>query len=151
MGPGGGRARRALAWLASVPRTVARLGSQTISMPRPRTLVVALGIDGEELERGITDALVQTPDPPEQVLVVTDSAAIGVLRRLGVAVEQVPAAGGRQAELAGGAYEAFLRRRLGWFSPTAPAFGAPWRSATFPATSWPRRPQRPRRRDRLLR
>ena len=44
---------------------------------------------------------------------VTDAlAALGALRALGVGVEHVPARGSRQAELAGGAYEEFLRRRL---------------------------------------
>jgi UDP:flavonoid glycosyltransferase YjiC (YdhE family) len=108
----GPSARQGAAWLASVPRTIARLGSQTLSMPRPRTLVVALGLEGEELVREVEAALVQTPDPPEQVLVVTDSPAIGALRRLGVGVEQVPGPGDRQATLAGGDYGRFLRARL---------------------------------------
>jgi hypothetical protein len=114
-------------------------------------LVLALGIDGEELERGITDALVQTPDPPGQVLVVTDSVAIGALRRLGVAVEQVPPAGGRQAELDGGAYEAFLRTRLGLVLAHRPrlrralAIGDVRGDLLAAATA------RPRRRARLLR
>ncbi|MGH2925435.1 MAG: glycosyltransferase, partial [Solirubrobacterales bacterium] len=111
--PEAGQTRRAGSWLASVPATLRRLASQTISMPTPRTLILALGAEGEELERAVVDALRETPDPPERVLAVTDSTAIGVLRRLGVAVEQVPARGSRQAELAGGPYEPFLRKRLG--------------------------------------
>ncbi len=67
----------------------------------------------EELESGVLAALAETPDPPESVLVVTDSLQIGALRRLGVGVEHVPARGERQPELAGGDYEAFVRRRLG--------------------------------------
>ena len=44
---------------------------------------------------------------------VTDAlAALGAIRALGVGVEHVPGPGSRQAELAGGAYEEFLRRRL---------------------------------------
>jgi Glycosyltransferase family 28 C-terminal domain len=109
----GPSARRGAAWLASVPRTIARLGSQTVSMPRPRTLVVALGLEGEDLVREVEAALAQTPDLPERVLVVTDSPAIGALRRLGVGVEQVPGPGARQAALAGGDYGRFLRARLG--------------------------------------
>jgi hypothetical protein len=75
--------------------------------------VVALGLEGEELVREVEAALVQTPDAPERVLVVTDSPAIGALRRLGVGVEQVPGSGDRQAALAGGDYGRFLRARLG--------------------------------------
>ena len=150
-GPGGGGARRALAWLASVPRTVARLGSQTIAMPRPRTLLLALGADAEELERGIAEVLAQTPDPPEQVLLVTDSPAIGPLRRLGVAVEQVPAAGGRQAELAGGPYEPFLRRRLGLVLAHRPRLRRALAIGDVPGDLLPAATARPTRRDRLLR
>ena len=109
----GQRLRRGFDWLASVPRTLLRLGGQTLSMPRSRTLVVALGVPDEELESGVLAALAETPDPPESVLVVIDSLQIGALRRLGVGVEHVPARGERQPELAGGDYEAFVRRRLG--------------------------------------
>jgi hypothetical protein len=119
--PGGARARRSVGqrvrrgfdWLASVPRTLLRLGGQTLSMPRPRTLVVALGVPDQELESGVLAALAETPDPPESVLVVTDTLQIGALRRLGVGAEHVPARGERQPELAGGDYDAFVRRRLG--------------------------------------
>ena len=147
---GGPSARGVGAWLASVPRTVARLSSQMLSMPRPRTLVLALGIDGEPLERGIVDALVQTPDPPEQVLVVTDSLAIGVLRRLGVAVEQVPAAGTRQAELAGGDYESFLRRRLGLVLAHRPRLRRALAVGEVPSELLSAATARPTRRARLL-
>jgi UDP:flavonoid glycosyltransferase YjiC (YdhE family) len=109
----GERLRRGVGWLASVPRTLVRLGGQSISMPKPRTLVLALGVPSEELERRVAAALAETPDPPEQVLVVTDSLEIGGLRRLGVGVEHVPAEGERQPELARGDYGSFLRRRLG--------------------------------------
>ncbi len=159
-GPGGPRARGAGvlgasargagAWLASVPATVARLSSQIVSMPRPRTLVVALGLDGEELERATTDALVQTPDPPERVLVVTDSLAIGMLRRLGVAVEQVPGAGTRQAELAGGSYEAFLRRRLGLVLLRRPRLRRALAVGEVPSGLLSAATERPKRRARLL-
>ena len=120
--PVGQRLRRALAWLASVPRTLARLGSQTISMPRPRTLVVALGVDGEELERGVSDALVQTPDPPERVLVVTDSLADrgasppGRRGRAGPGPGRAPGRARRAATT-----RPFLRRRLGHDPRPAPA------------------------------
>jgi hypothetical protein len=74
--------------------------------------VVALGIEGEELGPRLGDALAEIADPPPRVLVVTDSIRIGPVRALGVAVEHLPAAGERQPELAGGAYEDFLRGRL---------------------------------------
>ncbi len=96
------------------PRTAVRLGHQTLTQPRPRTLVLAVGLEGEELEPAVAEALKQTPDPPPSVLVVTDAIAdLGRLRALGVGVEHVPARGSRQAELAGGDYDDFLRGRLG--------------------------------------
>jgi UDP:flavonoid glycosyltransferase YjiC (YdhE family) len=110
--PLGAWARRWRTFFASAPATAMRLGRQVVTQPRPRTLVYALGLSGEELERGVSEALEQTPDSPERTLVVTDSLELGRLRGLGVGVEHVPAPGERQAELAGGDYEEFLRRRL---------------------------------------
>ena len=58
-------------------------------------------------------ALAESGEEPRRALVVTDSLpALGALRALGVGVEHVPARGERQAELAGGSYEAFVRGRL---------------------------------------
>jgi spore coat polysaccharide biosynthesis predicted glycosyltransferase SpsG len=108
----GAWARRWRTFFASAPATALRLGRQLVTQPRPRTLVFALGLGGDELERGVAAALADTPDPPQKVLVVTDSLELGRLRALGVGVEYVPAAGERQAHLAGGGYEDFLRRRL---------------------------------------
>jgi spore coat polysaccharide biosynthesis predicted glycosyltransferase SpsG len=110
--PLGAWARRWRTFFASSPATAMRLGRQLVTQRRPRTLVFALGLSGEALERGVSEAVEQTPDPPERTLVVTDSLELGRLRRLGVGVEHVPAPGERQAQLAGGEYEAFLRRRL---------------------------------------
>jgi UDP:flavonoid glycosyltransferase YjiC (YdhE family) len=118
----GSSLRSAVAWITSVPRTLARLGWQLVSLPRPRTLIVALGIEGDDLERGVGEALKGAPDPPDRVLVVTDSVAIGPLRQAGVAVEHLPARGGRQATLAGGEYGAFARRRLGLILAHRPRF-----------------------------
>jgi hypothetical protein len=56
--------------------------------------------------------LAQTPDPPERVLVVTDSLAFSPLLDAGVGFEHIPAPSEPQAKLAPGAYEPFLRRRL---------------------------------------
>ena len=64
------------------------------------------------LERELEDALARTPDPPGRVLVVTDSLDFGPLLRAGVGFEHVPGPGEAQAQLAGGDYHAFLRRRL---------------------------------------
>ncbi len=55
----GARIRRGVAWVASVPRTLSRLGGQMISMPRLRTLVVAVGVPDEELERRVSAALAE--------------------------------------------------------------------------------------------
>lgn len=145
------RLRRGLAWLASVPATLRRLARQTISMPRPRALVVALGVDGEELERGVAEALAALPDPPERVLVVTDSLRIGPLRALGVGVEHVPAPGGRQPALAGGDYASFLRRRLGLILTARPRLERAIPVGEVPADLLAAATERPRRRARLLR
>jgi UDP:flavonoid glycosyltransferase YjiC (YdhE family) len=149
--PLGARVRGGVRWLASVPRTVARLGRQVISMPHPRTLVVALGSEGEELERRVGAELSQAGDPPQRVLVVTDSLRIGALRRLGVAVEHVPGPAARQAELAGGAYEPFLRRRLGLILAQRPRLRRAVAIGDVPADLLDAATAHPRRRARLLR
>jgi hypothetical protein len=115
----GGAAGRRLPWLPASPREAARLphhaaafALQTLRRRPPRTLVLALGVEGEALEGELSRALAETGDPPERVLVVTDSMSFGPLRRSGVAFEHVPGPGERQAELAGGARAAFVRERL---------------------------------------
>jgi hypothetical protein len=75
-------------------------------------VILALGLTGAELEREVAAALARTPDPPERALVITDSLDFAPLRRAGVGFEHVPAPGERQAALAGGDYDSFLRRRL---------------------------------------
>jgi hypothetical protein len=145
------RLRGGVTWLASVPRTVARLGGQVISRPRPRTLVVALGIDGEGLERHLREALAEIADQPPRVLVVTDSLRIGPLRSLGVGVEHVPAAGSRQPELAGGDYRSFLRRRLGLILAQRPRLRRAIAIGEVPPELLDAATARPRRRARLLR
>ena len=91
------RAVRAWVFVRTIPRTVARLVTQTLTLPRPHTIVLAFGAD----EPAIRDALNRARQPPERVLLVTDSLAIGDVWRAGTGVEHVPAAGERQAELAG--------------------------------------------------
>jgi UDP:flavonoid glycosyltransferase YjiC (YdhE family) len=105
-------AQRWRTFFASAPATALRLGRQLVTQPRPRTLVFALGLRGSGLVRSVSEALEQTPDPPERTLVITDSLALGPLRALGVGVEHVPAPGERQAQLAGGDYEDFRRKRV---------------------------------------
>ena len=77
-----GSPARAWVFVKTLPRTVARLVRQTLTLPRPRTLVV------------------------------TDSLEIRNVWRLGVGLEHIPGPGERQAELAGLEYPAFARRRL---------------------------------------
>jgi len=105
------RARAARAWVfvRTLPRTLMRLVHQTISLPRLRTIILAFGAE----EGAIRDALRRAADPPERVLVVTDSLAIGDVWRAGTGVEHVPGPGERQAAFAGGDYEEFRRRRVG--------------------------------------
>lgn len=116
---GGGRTgparefrRRWGTFLASAPRTAARLTRQQLTQPRARTVVLAVGIADDAVADAVSTALEQTGEDPERTLVVTDSLALGPLRELGVGIEHVPARGERQPELAGGAYEDFLRGRL---------------------------------------
>jgi UDP:flavonoid glycosyltransferase YjiC (YdhE family) len=99
-------------FFASVPRTAVRLARQQLTQPRARTLVLAVGI-GEGAAESVRAALAESGEEPARTLVVTDALAeLGAIRALGVGVEHVPGRGSRQAELAGGAYEDFLRRRL---------------------------------------
>ena len=105
--------RRWGTFIASAPRTAVRLGRQQLREPRARALVLAVGIDPDEAPAAVEAALVEAGEPPERTLVVTDAlAALGAIRALGVGVEHVPGTGSRQAQLAGGPYENFLRRRL---------------------------------------
>jgi UDP:flavonoid glycosyltransferase YjiC (YdhE family) len=149
--PLGARLRRGVAWLASVPRTVARLARQSLTRPGARTLVVALGVEGEELERRVGEEVQRSPDPPERTLAVTDSPAIGRLRRLGVGVEQVPRRGERQAALAGGDYGDFLRLRLGLILAQRPRLRRVAAVGEVPAELLSAATAPPRRRARLLR
>lgn len=105
-------ARKAAPFVARLPLHLAALVKQTILRRPPRTLVLALGVAPGELESALGEALAATSDPPERVLVVTDSLEFGPLLRAGVGFEHVPARGERQAQLAGGDYHDFLRRRL---------------------------------------
>jgi len=104
------RARAARAWVfvRTLPKTLTRLVTQTLALPRPRTIVLAFGA----AERDILDAIERAQDPPERVLVVTDSLAIGEVWRAGTGVEHIPGPGERQAELSGFEYAEFRRRSL---------------------------------------
>jgi hypothetical protein len=59
-----------------------RLTGQTLSLPRPRTIVLAFAAT----EAAILQAIERAPDPPERILVVTDSLAIGEVWRAGTGV-----------------------------------------------------------------
>jgi hypothetical protein len=120
--------RRWGSFIASSPRTAARLGVQQLTQPRPRTVVLALGL-GDRAPEAVRDALAETPDPPERVLVVTDSLAFAELRALGVGFEHLPGPGSRQAELSGLPYEEFRRRRLALILAERPR---PRRTITLP-------------------
>jgi len=96
-----------------MPQTAVRLTRQQLTQPRLRTVVAAIGLPDERVADAVREALAETGEQPERVLVITDSlGALFSLRALGVGVEHVPARGERQAELAGGSYEEFLRRRV---------------------------------------
>jgi hypothetical protein len=105
-------ARRAWIFVASVPRTAARLARQIVRRPRVRTVVIALGLEGPELDRELHAALERIGVPPEQVLVITDRLDFATLLAAGVGFEHLPAATSRQADLAGAPTEAFLRQRI---------------------------------------
>jgi UDP:flavonoid glycosyltransferase YjiC (YdhE family) len=118
-------AREAAPFAARLPVNLASLGWQTLTAPPPpRTVALAFGVGTAELEPELERALARTPDPPERVLVVTDSLDFGPLRAAGVGIEHVPGPGTRQAKLAAeaatpapagngaGEWEAFARRRV---------------------------------------
>jgi UDP:flavonoid glycosyltransferase YjiC (YdhE family) len=113
-----GSPARAWVFVRTLPRTLVRLVSQTVSLPRPRTIILAFGAE----EGAIRDALQRASDPPERVLVVTDSLAIGEVWRAGTGVEHVPGPGERQAAFAGGDYEDFRRRRVALILAHRPRF-----------------------------
>jgi UDP:flavonoid glycosyltransferase YjiC (YdhE family) len=101
--------RTAAPFVARMPLHGAAFVKQTLTRPQPRTIVLAIGPDAEPLE----GALSRTPDPPERVLVVTDSLDFGPLRAAGVGFEHIPAEGEPQAVFSGKPYEEFVRERLG--------------------------------------
>lgn len=117
-GGGGGGSRRArssrLSWatLKEAPRMSAAIAYQTALRPSARTLVLAPGVDPERLAEEVR-ALLAAGERPERTLVVIDSLeALSPMRRLGVGVEHVPAAGSRAAELSGLAWPEFFASRL---------------------------------------
>jgi UDP:flavonoid glycosyltransferase YjiC (YdhE family) len=140
-------ASRAWVFVSTIPRTIARLIKQTLTLPRPTTIVLAFGAD----EPAIRDALNRAEESPERVLLVTDSLAIGDVWRAGTGVEHVPAAGERQAELAGADYAAFRRRRLGLILAGRPRFRNAIPAGDVPPDLVGAATAPPRRRARLLR
>ena len=105
--------RRWGTFVGSIPQTAVRLTRQQLTKPRTRVVIGALGLPGERVPGAVRAALAESQEEPRRVLVITDAlGALGELRSLGVGVEHVPASGERQAELAGGDYEDFLRGRV---------------------------------------
>jgi UDP:flavonoid glycosyltransferase YjiC (YdhE family) len=105
-------AGKAAPFVARLPLHGAAFVKQTLTRPQPRTVVLALGAPGHELGHVVADALARTPDPPERVLVVTDSLEFGPLHAAGVGFEHIPAPGEPEPELAGVPYDEFVRQRL---------------------------------------
>ncbi len=104
--------RRWGSFFATLPQTAWRLGKQELTKPKARALVLAFEVDGDVVG-AVRKAIGETGERPDRVLVVTDALqSLGALRALGCGVEHVPARGSREAELAGGAYDAFRSARL---------------------------------------
>jgi hypothetical protein len=120
--------------------------NQTLTLPRPTTIILAFGAD----ESAIRDALNRAQEPFERVLLVTDSLAIGEVWRAGTGVEHVPAPGEREAELAGGDYAEFRRRRLGLILAGRPRLRSALTAGEVPPDLVDAATAPPRRRARLL-
>jgi UDP:flavonoid glycosyltransferase YjiC (YdhE family) len=118
LGVTSGSPARAWVFVRTLPKTVVRLVRQTAALPRPRTIVLAFAAT----EAAILQAIERAPDPPERILVVTDSLAIGEVWRAGTGVEHIPGPEDRQAALAETGYEEFRRRRLGLILAHRPRF-----------------------------
>jgi hypothetical protein len=105
--------RRWGSFFASLPDTAVRLTRQQLTQPRARALVFAVGVPADDVVAAVGEAIAEAGQPPERTLVVTDALGqLGALRALGAGVEHVPTRGSRQAELAGGTYDEFVRQRL---------------------------------------
>jgi hypothetical protein len=143
-----GSAQRARAWVfvRTIPKTILRLIGQTLTLPRPTTIILALGAD----EAAVKDAIARAAEPPERILLVTDSLAIGDVWRAGTGVEHIPAAGERQAALAGGDYAVFRRRRLRLMLAGRPRFRNAIPVGDVPPELVDAATAAPRRRARLL-
>ncbi len=116
-----GSARAAAPVLRRAPRNLGGIAWQTVTRRPPRTLVVALDLEPGELESELPGVLASTPDPPDRVLVVTNSLELAPLRRAGVAFEHVPAATDVASIVGTDDYDSFLRRRLALILAERPA------------------------------
>lgn len=105
-------ARRAWIFAASVPRTAGRLARQVLTRPRLRTVVIALGLEGDGLARELGPTLDRIGERPGRVLVITDRLDFDPLLGAGVGFEHVPGRTERQVEIAGVSYDELLGRRL---------------------------------------
>ncbi len=141
-----GSPSRAWVFVRTIPRTVWRLIGQTLILPRPTTLILAFGAD----EAAIRNAVNRVQEPPERILLVTDSLAIGEVWRAGTGVEHVPASGERQVELASIDYSEFRRRHLGLILAGRPRFRKALPAGDVPPDLLDAATASPRRRARLL-
>jgi hypothetical protein len=101
-------------------------------------------------EPAVRDALNRAQEPPERILLVTDSLAMGEVWRAGTGVEHIPASGERQAALAGVEYAEFRRRRLGLILAGRPRFQNALTAGDVPADLVAAATAPPRRRAGLL-
>ncbi|UJA20987.1 hypothetical protein HJD18_12730 [Thermoleophilia bacterium SCSIO 60948] len=105
--------RRRWIFASSVPRTVSRIGRQTVERPRVRTVVLAFGLATAELPHAIADALRRSGESPRRTLVITDALDFSALLAAGVGFERIPAEGEYLARASGLDWDAFCERRLG--------------------------------------
>jgi UDP:flavonoid glycosyltransferase YjiC (YdhE family) len=116
-----GSAKAVAPVLRRAPRNLGGIAWQTITRRPPRTLVLALGLAPGGLERELPGTLAAVNDPPERVLVVTDSLELAPLRRAGVAFEHVPGPGELASIVGGDDYDSFVQRRLALILAERPA------------------------------
>ena len=120
--------------------------NQTLTVPRPTTIILAFGAD----EAAIRDALAFIAAPFAGVLGVPYSLAWGEVGGAGPGFEPGPAPGERQAELAGGDYAEFRRRRLGLILAGRPRLRNALTAGEVPPDLVDAATAPPRRRARLL-
>lgn len=91
---------------------------------RPRALLSAFGVPGEELESQLVAGIAALGEPAGRILAITDTLELATLRRLGIGFERVPTAGELGLDPDSPSYRAQLDGRV-------EGILAPWRG------SWP--------------